>query len=115
MAATHDDGDGQCRASGAGPHGASAAVTGAICDATGLRGCVSHPAGGLWAGQHDREQWDDRGVQGGVVVCQGRSTTMSWDREDMQNRDNVLDALADWESGLFDEQDAAIQRKLDAE
>ena len=40
---------------------------------------------------------------------------MSWEREDMQNRDNVLDALADWESGLFDEQDAAIQRKLDAE
>jgi hypothetical protein len=40
---------------------------------------------------------------------------MSWDREDRQNQDNVLDALEDWPSGLFDEQDAAIQRTLDAE
>ena len=40
---------------------------------------------------------------------------MSWDREDMQNQDNVLDALEDWQSGLFDEQDAEIQRTLDAE
>jgi hypothetical protein len=40
---------------------------------------------------------------------------MRWNREDMQNEDNVLDALEDWQSGLFDEQDAEIQRKLDAE
>jgi hypothetical protein len=40
---------------------------------------------------------------------------MSSNREDMQNMDNVLDALADLESGLFDEQDAAIQQKLEAE
>jgi hypothetical protein len=40
---------------------------------------------------------------------------MSWDREDMQNQDNGLDALADLESGLFDEQDEAIQQQLDAE
>jgi hypothetical protein len=40
---------------------------------------------------------------------------MSWNREDMQNQDNVLDALADMESGLFDEQDAAIQQQLEAE
>ena len=40
---------------------------------------------------------------------------MTWHMDDMQNQDNVQDALADWRSGLFDEQDAAIQRKLDAE
>ena len=35
---------------------------------------------------------------------------MTWHMDDMQNQDNVQDALADWRSGLFDEQDAAIQR-----
>ena len=38
---------------------------------------------------------------------------MSWTLEDMQNDDNVQDALDDWQSGLFDEQEAAIQRTLD--
>ena len=40
---------------------------------------------------------------------------MTWHMDAMQNQDNVQDALAEWRSGLFDEQDAAIQRKRDAE
>src|SRR5215470_20106222 len=88
MAPTHHDDRGQCRSSGAGPHGPSAAVALAVYDPSGVRGRLSRPTAGLRAGNHVGDPWHDRGVQGRVVVCQGRSTTMTWHMDDMQNQDN---------------------------